>query len=193
MNAALTNYLRRYVSLSPDEDALFQSYLIPAKLKRKEYAFEQGMICNSRYFITKGCMRLFYIDPKGHEQIIHFGLENWWLTDYDSLLNKTQTHFNLQAIEPTELLVLKESDLEEIYQQIPTLERLFRIIMERTYIAGQRRLEYMFSMSSEELYEHFVSVNLAFIQRIPQYMLASYLGMTPEYLSALRKNDKRIS
>ncbi|MEM7382535.1 MAG: Crp/Fnr family transcriptional regulator [Bacteroidota bacterium] len=193
MNAELTKYLRRYVTLSPEEDSLFQSYLTPVKLKRKEFAFEQGMLCNSRYFITKGCMRLFYIDPKGHEQIIHFGIDNWWITDYDSLLTNSQTRFNLQAIEPTELLVLKESALEEIYQRIPALERLFRIIMERTYIAGQRRLEYMFSMSSEELYEHFISANPAFIQRIPQYMLASYLGITPEYLSALRKNDKRIS
>ena len=188
MNTALSTYIKRYIDLTEEEDALFQSVLTPKKLKKKAHVFEQGELCGSRYFITKGCMRLYYIDPKGNEQILHFGIENWWITDYDSLLNKAPSTLNLQAIEPAELLVLKEVDLEEIYKQIPALERFFRIIMERTYIAGQRRLEYMFSLSSEELYDHFITANPSFIQRIPQYMLASYLGITPEYLSALRKN-----
>ncbi len=188
MNVSLSDYIKRYVTLSEEEDTLFQSHFKVQKLKKKAHAFEQGAVCDARYFITKGLMRLYYIDQKGNEQIVHFGIENWWITDYDSLLNKAPSKFNLQAIEPTELLVLKESSLEGIYRQIPSLERFFRIIMERTYIAGQRRLEYMFSLSSEELYEHFATANPAFLQRIPQYMLASYLGITPEYLSALRKN-----
>ncbi|WP_411031480.1 Crp/Fnr family transcriptional regulator [Spongiimicrobium sp. 3-5] len=187
MNSHLSAYIRRYIDLTEEEDALFQSYLTPATLKKKEYVLQQGETCKSRYFISQGCIRLYYIDQKGSEQIVHFGVEHWWITDYDSLLSQTPSHLNIQAIEKTELLELKETALIQLYAKIPALERLFRVIMERTYVACQRRLEYMFSLNSEQMYETFITSNPQFAQRIPQYMLASYLGITPEYLSTLRK------
>ncbi len=187
MNHNLTAYIKRYIDISLDGDAHFQSYLKIKELGKKEYLLQEGNLCTSRYFVTRGCLRLYYIDPKGNEQIIHFGIENWWITDYDSLINNTPSRIYIQAIEPTEVLELRESDLAEIYRKVPGTERLFRIVMERTYIAIQKRMEYMFSLSSEEMYRTFIKANPKFVQRVPQYMLASYLGITPEYLSALRK------
>lgn len=187
-NDNLLEYIRRYIDISDSEFEWFQSYLNPITLHKKEHLIQNGEICKARYFITKGCLRLYYNDVKGNEQIMHFGIENWWITNYDSLLNHTPSKLNIQAIEETSVLELREDKLQEIYVKIPKIERLFRIIMERTYIASQRRIEYMFSFSSEEIVNHFIAANPKFVQRIPQYMLASYLGITPEYLSALRKN-----
>ena len=188
MNTELSKYIGRYIEISEVEDELFQSYLNTVKLKKKEYLLKEGETCRSRYFITKGCLRLCYLDQKGNEQIVHFGIENWWISNYDSLINNVPSHLNIQAIENCEILELRQDSLEEVYTRVPKIERFFRVIMERTYIAAQRRIEYMFSLSGEEIYEHFIASNPQFTQRIPQYMLASYLGITPEYLSALRKN-----
>ena len=87
MNPNLIEYIGRYISISETEINVFQSYLKPKKIQKKEFLLKEGKVCNSRYFITKGCVRLFYIDNKGNEQIIHFGIENWWITDYESRLS----------------------------------------------------------------------------------------------------------
>lgn len=186
MNLQLLEYIRRYINISTSEFELFSSYLSFKKLAAKDYLLQAGNICQARYFITKGCLRLYYINNKGNNQIVHFGLDNWWITDYESLLQQVPAKLYIQAIEPTELLVLDRASFENLCGQLPKTERLFRIIMEKSYVAAQRRLEYMFSFSGEELYRTFIKANPAFVQRVPQYMLASYLGFTPEFLSKIR-------
>lgn len=190
MNPNLTKYTRRYIDISDEEDEMFQSFLKSKTLKKKEYLLKEGDFCKARYFITKGCLRLYYIDNKGNEQIIHFGIDNWWITDYESLINQTSARLYIQATEETELLVLYQTQFEELCLALPKTERLFRIIMEKTYIASQKRLEYMFSLSGEELYNKFISTNPEFTQRVPQYMIASMLGMTPEFVSKIRAKKK---
>lgn len=182
----LNAYISRYVHLTDDELALFQQYLTFKSFRKKEFLLEKGQICRSRFFILKGCFRQFYIDQKGQEQIVHFGIENWWMTNYASLLEQSPSDQYIQAIETAEILELKQSDFEELCKVIPQAERFFRIIAERTNLANQRRLEFMFSMSAEEMYRYFVEVNPDFAQRVPQYMLASYLGFSAEFLSKIR-------
>ncbi len=191
MNPNLINYIRRYIDISESEIDLFQRYLKPKKLKKKEYLLKTGKICNARYFITKGCLRLYYIDTKGNEQIIHFGIDNWWITDYESLVNRTPSRVYIQATEDTELLELDHESFEELCVKLPKIERLFRIILEKTYIASQKRIEYMFSLSGEELYYKFINSNPEFSQRVPQYMIASMLGLTPEFISKIRAKNNR--
>ncbi|MDN5200262.1 Crp/Fnr family transcriptional regulator [Fulvivirgaceae bacterium BMA10] len=186
MNRNLAEYIRRYIEIDDDELAIFNSFLKERDVDKKQYLFRSASVCKSKYFILEGCFRLFYVDKKGNEQIMHFGIENWWITDYDSLLNKTPSELNLQAIEGSKVLELNGIDLEDLYDQLPKAERLFRIIAQKTYIASQRRLQFMFSLSGEEMYEKFRDFNPAFTQRVPQYMLASYLGFTPEFLSKIR-------
>lgn len=190
MNPSLIEYIQRYVHISKTEIDLFNSYLKPRILKRKEFLLKEGQICKSRYYITKGCIRLYYIDNKGNEQIIHFGIDNWWITDYESLINKTSSKLYIQATENTELLELPQKTFDELCLKLPKTEKLFRIIMEKTYIASQKRLEYMFSQSGEEMFKNFITTNPDFIQRVPQYMIASYLGMTPEFVSKIKANKK---
>ncbi len=190
MNPDLIKYINRYIQFSETEIDLFNSYLRPKTLKKKEFLLKEGQLCKSRYFITKGCIRLYYIDHKANEQIIHFGIDNWWITDYESLINKIPSKLCIQATENTKILELPQETFDELCFKLPKIERLFRIIMEKTYIASQKRLEYMFSLTGEELYHKFIASNPEFIQRVPQYMIASFLGMTPEFVSKIRANKK---
>lgn len=186
MNNDLTTYIKRYVDFSSEESELFQSHLKPIHVKKNAFLLEAGKRCKARYFIVKGCLRLFYIDNQGAEQIIHFGLDNWWISEYDSLINNSPSKIFVQAIENTELLALDQQSFEKLSVDLPKTNILFRVIMEKSFIASQRRIEYMLSFSGEELYLKFTSQNPQFLQRVPQYMIASYLGMTPEFYSKIR-------
>ena len=190
MNANLANYIRRYIEISDQELDTFHSFLEPVEVKKKHFLLKEGQICKSRYFITSGCIRLFYIDSKGNEQIIHFGIDNWWITDYESLINDAPTKLYIQAVENTSLLALPNDKFEALCSELPQTERLFRKIMEKSFIAMQNRIAYIFSMKGEEQLDIFMSANPDFVQRVPQYMIASYLGMSPEFVSKIRGKRK---
>lgn len=180
-------HIKKYVSLSVDDLQVLSQYTKVISVKKKQFLLEEGKISRFNYFLEKGLLRMFFIDDKGVEQITQFALENWWLSDYMSFSMKTPSHFYIQAIEHSEIVVVEQHKLEELVKQLPQLERYFRINMQRAYAASQMRFKYFYDYSKEENYRQFVSLFPAFVKRIPQYMLASYLGITPEYLSELRK------
>jgi CRP-like cAMP-binding protein len=130
-------------------------------------------------------MRSFYIDNKGNEKITQFALENWWVTNMESFTNETPSFLSIQALEKTTILILNKKDLEDLYTSIPKLERLFRIITEKMLIAMQRKANYYLQLKSKGRYDLLINQFPNFIQRVPQYMVASYLEITPEYLSEL--------
>lgn len=186
MYPQLLEHIKRYVSLSPDEQTLLCNTLELKKLKKKEYLLEAGKPCHGNYFVIKGCLRQYFVNNKLNEQIIQFGLENWWIADQDSLLNRQPATTYIQAIEPCELLLLHEKDQPGLFEQIPALETYFRIMMQKAFVAAQRRIGFIFNQTDEERYRFFASLYPGFMQRVPQYMLASYLGFTPQFLSRLR-------
>lgn len=190
MNQNLTEYLHRYIEITETEIKHFQSYLKPRSIKKKEFLLKSGKVCTSRYYIVNGCFKMFYFDDKANEQILHFGIDNWWMTEYESLINKTPSKLNIQALEDSELLELTDENFKKVTKEIPEIYRMFMIIAEKTFIASQRRLSYMLSYSGEELFRVFTSKNAAFCQRVPQYLIASYLGMTPEFFSKIRGRMK---
>jgi len=190
MDPHLIEYIRRYINITEVETVLFQSYLTKRKVKRKEFLLTEGQICKSRYFIQKGCVRMYYIDQKWNEQIIHFGIDHWWITDYQSLINEVPSKMYIQATEDTEYLELPQFKFDKLCMELPQTERFFRKIMEKTFIAIQNRMEYMFSLSGEDIFNQFISSNPDFAQRVPLYMIASYLGMTPEFVSKVRARKK---
>ena len=126
------------------------------------------------------------INNKLNEQIIQFGIENWWIADQDSLLHNQPATSYIQAIEPTELLLLNIRDTQYLFKEVPRLEAYFRIMMQKAFVASQRRIGFIFNMTDEERFRHFSKLFPDFVQRVPQYMLASYLGFTPQFLSRLR-------
>ncbi len=186
MYTALLQHIRKYVSLTQDESDLICSKLNSLQFKKKDFLLTPGKMCRANYFISKGLLRLYIINQKGNEQITHFGLEGWWLTDYGSLDSHKPTSVYLQAVEDTEVIAWDTATQEELISAIPQLDTYFRKILQRAYAASQRRIEFIYCYTDEERYRYFSANFPGFIQRVPQYMLASYLGFTPQFLSKIR-------
>jgi CRP/FNR family transcriptional regulator, anaerobic regulatory protein len=186
MYPQLLAHIKKYVQLTPQEEQLLCDNLELINLKKKTFLLEPGEHCKGNYFVLNGCMRQFLVNNKLNEQIIQFGIENWWIADQDSLMTGKPSKSFIQAIESSELLLLSEKNRVALFEAIPKLESYFRIMMQTAFVASQRRIGFIFNMTDEERYFHFVKLYPDFMQRIPQYMLASYLGFTPQFLSRLR-------
>jgi CRP-like cAMP-binding protein len=187
VHSALTEHIEKVAGIKVANEAILPQFFKPVFAKKKENLLEADRLCSSLFFVVKGCLRLFFIDEKGVQHTTQFAIENWWLTDFLAFHNQKVTGFYIQAVEPTEALVINLAQYEQLLEHLPALERYFRIIYQRGYGASQMRMKYNHDMSREELYKSFASQYPGFIQRIPQYLLASFLGFTPEYLSELRK------
>jgi len=182
----LLKHLRKYISLSLGEENLLLPYLQVQSVKKKEHILTEGNVCSANYFIAKGCFRMYVHTDQGTEQIVQFAIDNWWITDYNSLDFQKPSLFNIQAVEDSEIIFIKSETREELFAKLPQLERYFRIILQRAFAASIMRIQYIFNQSGEERYRHFSTSFPDFVQRVPQYMLASYLGFTPEFLSKIR-------
>ncbi len=151
---------------------------------------EEGKRCAAYFFVVKGCLRLFFTDTNGVEQTLQFALENWWMTDLDAFRSGRNSGYSIQALEPTEVLSISHRNYEQLLRDNPLMEAYFRKVYERAYAASLLRIQLISRMPKQAFYENFESKYPDFLQRIPQKILASFLGFTPEYLSELRKNRK---
>lgn len=186
MHKTLLQHIEKIVPLDSSEVSVLESCLNTSIIKKKELVLQEGQICNTLYFVIKGCMRQYIINGRGAEQTLQFGIENWWITDYLSYHNQISSHFYIQAVEKTEVIALEKATLEAILVQIPKLERYFRIVAQKSFGAAQMRIKFLFTMSAEERYHHFNNLHPEFVQRVPQYMLASYLDFSAEFMSKIR-------
>jgi CRP-like cAMP-binding protein len=171
-----------------EEDVL--SFFDTWHFRKKDLLQEEGKLCTSYFFVIKGCLRLFFTDDNGLEQTLQFALENWWMTDLDAFRSVRRSVYAIQALEATEVLVLSAQNYALLLVEVPLMEKYFRLMYERAYTATLNRVRMISRMPKNEFYELFESKYPEFIQRIPQKILASFLGFTPEYLSKLRK--KRV-
>lgn len=188
MNAdRLVNHIQKFGNATEEDLRQIIELIDTVYISKKHHIHTAGHRCHFNYFIQKGCMRSYFTNNKGVEQILNFGIEGWWMTDYDSFINESVSQLNIQALEDCEVLRISKSDYDRMVAESPGLNSYFRVILEKRHIADQRRIQYMFNMSGEEIYDHFTISNPGFVQRVPQYMLASYLGFTPEFLSKIRK------
>lgn len=189
MHTELINHIQKYIQLDEANIQAIYSHFRSLSVENKEYLVREGQICKTHYFVNKGCLRMFYNSDKGLEQIVQFAIEGWWLTDYFSIDTQQTSEYNIQAIETSEILSIDKASFDKLTEEVPALERYFRIIAQRGLAASQFRLKLIFNLSKEEMYLHFSSLFPEFVQRIPQYMLASYLGISPEYLSEIKKKN----
>lgn len=189
MQNQLAVHIRRFIDITDEECSKVCAFFEVRKVKKKENLLHSGEVCKHNYFVLKGCLRLFFIDEKGVEQTTQFAIENWWLSDYMSFQNQLPSDFNIQAVEHTELLSISYMTQEKMFQEVPKMERYFRLVYQKAAAAAQIRTKYQHTFSKEEQFINFRNRFPEFIQRIPQYLLASYLGFTPEYLSEIRKKD----
>lgn len=183
---ALANHINRFSAIGVDGKKILGKHIRFIEVKSKEHLLKVGQVCTANHFVVKGCFRMYSYTDKGTEQIIQFGIENWWITDYTSLESKQPSLFNIQALERGIVGVLDRREQDELFIQLPGLERYFRYVLQRAYAATLMRVHFIFSESGEQRYRNFNSSFPEFVQRIPQYMLASYLGFTPEFLSKIR-------
>lgn len=175
------------VSLTEEEQEACKRFFIHKKLRKKQYLLQQDDVCKYTAFVEKGALRAYSVDDKGYEHIIQFALEGWWMSDIYSFLTGEPSSYNIEALEDTELLLLTPNSNEEMLQKVPKMERYFRILSQKSLVAMQRRLIGSLSQSAEEKYSKLVTAYPNIIQRVPQHMIASYLGITPETLSRIRK------
>jgi CRP-like cAMP-binding protein len=175
------------IQLTEAEKELSQSFFIPKKLRKKQYLLQEGDVCKYVAFVEKGMLRSYTIDDKGGEHIIQFAFEGWWISDQYSFLTGEPSIYNIDALEDSELLLLTQSAEEQLLAKIPQLERFFRILLQNSLIAAQRRLVSSLSRTAEEKYTELIQSCPTIPQRVPQHMMASYLGITPETLSRIRK------
>lgn len=186
MSTVLQQHINQYVKLTPKEFADLLKYFELIKAKKKQNLSIEGKICPN-FFVVKGCIRMFFINDKGIEQTVQFAIENWWLSDYMSFSAQKKSEYVIQAVESTEVLAIDYASQEKLLKQFPSMERYFRLMHQRALAASQHRIKVVQSSSREQLYRDFAKRYPEFVQRVPQYLLASFLGFTPEYLSELRK------
>lgn len=179
-------HLDKFITISDEEFALIFAYFQVAEVKKKEDLMTQGKPCKFKYFVANGCLRKYFINEKGVEQTTEFAIENWWLADNYAFEQQTKSQFNIQAVENTTVIAIDFSSHELLLEKHPVMEKYFRMVYQRAYAAAEKRFRYMYEMSKEEYYIHFSTLYPWFTQRIPQYLLASFLGLTPEYLSEIR-------
>ncbi|SCY67891.1 Crp/Fnr family transcriptional regulator [Flavobacterium caeni] len=186
MYLPLLDHIDKFVKLDHDERNTVLTYLDCHKVRKKEHVLKEGQVCNAQYFIVKGCFHQYIINEKGVEKTLLFGIENWWMTDFLSFQSHSPSNFYIQAIENSEVISIDKESLEDLLIRVPKLERYFRLCMQKSFGASQVRIKYLFTMSAEERYHHINTMFPEFVQRVPQYMLASYLDFSPEFLSKIR-------
>ena len=191
MHESLIQYIQNYSSipLSQAEIETIKNSFIPKKLRKKQYFLQEGEVCKYFAFIVKGAMRQYSVDDKGVEHIVHLSIENWWVGDRESYIMLTPSAYNIDAWEETELLTITRSGQLNLLEKIPSLASMIRHMDERNAIATQRRLNSTISNTADKRYEDFINYHPEFIQRFPQHLIASYLGITKSSLSRIRNQS----
>ena len=173
--------------LSEDDKHLLSVHFKTRKLRKRQYFLQEGDVCKYIGFIVKGSARTFTVDEKGHEHILKLAVENWWLTDFESFYLLTPSRFNIEALEDLEILQSTNAEIEEFLKKIPAFSAMSNVISQNNTIATQKRMQAI-NYSAEERYKELVSNYPHFLQRFPQNMIASYLGISSETLSRIKKN-----
>jgi len=185
---ALSAHIEQYIPLQPADKELLASLVKARRILKRQFLLQADSICRHENFVVEGCLRLFYVDEKGAEHTLQFAIENWWIGDLESLLSGAPSDYHIEALEPTIVLQIDVPSLEILYNKIPLFDRYFRILHQHAYIAQSKRILQNISLTGEERYERFMESYPQWHARIPQKHIASYLGITPEFLSQIRKN-----
>ena len=182
------SHILKKVSLTEAEKTVVKTFFTPKQLQKKEFLVSEGEVCNHMSFVAKGLLRSYNIDDKGNEHMNLFAWEGWWTSDMYSFFSGGKAVFSIDAIEDSAILMITRGDFEAMTLQVPMMDRYFRILFQNSLITKERRLVSSNSYNAEEKYLDLLGHNPEIIQRIPQNLIASYLGITPETLSRIRKN-----
>lgn len=187
----INNNVTRYHTFTTKELEIFNSLLQPLKVKKKEHLLSAGDICNFEAFITKGCLMTYLLNDEGKETVLYFSVENWWVSDICSFNERTKSEFYIQALEDCELLVLTPQTKEELVLKVPAFERAFRLMIQKNLSVMQNRLHSIIAKSAETRYKEFLKRYPDIPQRVSQHHIASYLGVSAEFLSKIRAKQAK--
>ena len=187
----LRRNMSRHVKLSDNEFEYFSSMLVSRHLKKKESLLTAGEVCGFEGFVHAGCLRVYCTDNDGADHILYFAPEDSWFTDVQSFISKTPALLNIDAVESSDVFLLAGSNKERLYREVPKFERLFRLMAQWALVALQDRLMGCMRLTAVERYRDFAARYPALATRVPQYQIASYLGISPEFLSKIRRPPPR--
>ena len=176
----------KHIILNEKEKDFFISVLEPRSLKRKKLYLKEGMVCKYSVFVIDGALKSFSIDQEGKEHILSFATQDWWISDMYSLISRKPAILNIEAIADSEVLMLSRENQQSLYENAPKFERFFRILVENSLVANQQRLIDNLSSTAEDRYLRFIKKYPSIPSCVPQHNIASYLGITPEFLSKIR-------
>ncbi len=188
MFEVLFSHILDKVSLTVEEMDIIKSFFSHKVLRKRQYLLQEGDVCKYMSFVGKGLLRSYNIDEKGDEHMIVFAWEGWWISDISSFSSGEKAVFNIDAIEDSELLMITPADFEALTLKVPIMDRYFRILFQNSLVTKERRLMSSITHTAEEKYTQLAERNPEIIQRIPQNLIASYLGLAPETLSRIKKN-----
>jgi CRP-like cAMP-binding protein len=187
MSELLFNKITAITALTREEFARFQALFVIKKLRKRQYFLQESDVSKYQAFVVKGLLRSYTVDEKGSEHILQFASEGWWMADLSSYLTNEPSFLNIDALEDAELLLLTKSNWQQAMKEIPALEHYFRIIIQNHLVSTQKRLLQSLSETAEEKYHRFLATYPECVQRVPQHMVASYVGVSRETLSRIRK------
>ncbi|WP_299110919.1 Crp/Fnr family transcriptional regulator [uncultured Winogradskyella sp.] len=187
MTELLTKNILNHITLSKKELESFCSLFNQKEVRKKHFLMQEGEICKFEGFVTKGLFRVYHIDSNGFEQVLYFAKENWWITDIDSFTNEKPSQLYIQALEDSEVLLISKKDKEFAYNNIPKIEKLFRVMTQKTHIALQRRIIDNLSKTADRRYIDFIEKYPNLFQRLTNLQIAAYLGISHEFLSKIRR------
>lgn len=179
-------YLQSKFTITAEEIEIVKSVCRLKKLRRRQYLLQEGDMWRYNAFVTSGLLRTFRVDDKGQEHIIQFSSENWWSGDRYSYVYEAPARCNIEALEDTEVVIIPKGDFEMLYRAIPNFSDFMHVLVERSFIASQERIHAGISFTAEEKYHDFIKTYPSLVSRVPQHMIASFLGLTPETLSRVR-------
>lgn len=187
MKELLKDNILKHISLSQNELEAFVNLFEKKEISKKEFLLKEGEVCKFEGFVTKGLLRVYHIDKNGFEKILYFAIENWWITDIDSFTAETPSQLFIEALEDSQVLVISKKDKEFAYANLPKIEKLFRVMTQKTHVALQRRMIDNLSKTADQRYIEFSTKYPQLIQRLSNIQIAAYLGITNVFLSNIRK------
>ncbi|PWN61185.1 Crp/Fnr family transcriptional regulator [Chryseobacterium viscerum] len=188
--APLIEYFKSYIPLSKKEIEVLNERFIERRIKRKQFILQENEVCQYYTFVVSGCLKMYNIDGSGEEHNLQFAAENDWIVDIDSFHNKNPSKLYIVALETSVVLQIEKNDLWYLYTYYPKFDRNFRVIIEQKFIELQNRVLQNISATGDEKYEFFIRQYPQLANRLPNTQIASYLGITPQFLSKIRQ--KRI-
>jgi len=186
MTSLLKKNIAQHISLGENETEEFCNLFQQKLIKKKSFLLREGEVCKFEGFVTKGIFRVYHIDKSGAEQILYFAIENWWITDIDSFTNEKPSQLFIEAIEDSEVLLISKKDKEFAYANLPKIEKLFRVMTQKTHVALQRRMIDNLSKTADQRYLDFIEKYPQLHQRLSNLQVAAYLGISHEFLSKIR-------